>query len=56
MFFLSAEVVLAVLLQTFKFELGDKPIVWNFSAVEYPTVGTESPKPEMPLVLSLLAA
>ncbi|KAL7285768.1 hypothetical protein ACG7TL_000877 [Trametes sanguinea] len=46
--------VLCVLLQWFKFELTDKPIAWNFAAVQYPTVGKESTIPEMPLKVSLL--
>lgn len=41
-----AEVVVSVLVSAFSFELTDKPIVWNSSAVMYPTMG-ESPKPEM---------
>ena len=43
--------MLAVLLTSFAFdlsmELADKPIVWNSSAVMYPTMGEESTKPEM---------
>ncbi|KAI0701728.1 cytochrome P450 [Earliella scabrosa] len=46
--------VLFVLLQHFKFEPTGKPIAWNFAAVQYPTVGPESPEPEMPLKVSLL--
>ena len=44
---LSAEVVLAVLLTSFSFELTERPITWNTSAVIYPTMGLESTKPEM---------
>ncbi|KAI0359045.1 cytochrome P450 [Trametes cingulata] len=46
--------VLLIMLQHFKFEPTDKPIVWNFAAVQYPTVGRESAVPEMPLKVSLL--
>ena len=54
-FFLALiEVVLAVLIPTFKFELSNKEIYWNFTGVQYPTVGTESTKAEMFLRLSLL--
>lgn len=49
-----SEVVLAVLLPKFSFELTDKPIVWNSSAVNYPTMGEESTKPEMLLRVKAL--
>ena len=42
-----AEIVLSVLLTAFRFELTDKPVVWNFSIVEYPTMGERSTKPEL---------
>ncbi|CDO70229.1 hypothetical protein BN946_scf184942.g29 [Trametes cinnabarina] len=48
------ESVLCILLQWFKFELTDKPITWNFAAVQYPTVGKDSTNPELPLKVSLL--
>ena len=50
----DTETVLFVLLQHFKFKPTGKPIAWNFAAVQYPTVGRESPEPEMPLKVSLL--
>ena len=31
----------------FTFELSDKPIFWNVSAITFPSVGKESDKPEM---------
>ncbi|KAI0651533.1 cytochrome P450 [Trametes meyenii] len=46
--------VLFILLQYFKFEPTDKTIAWNFAAVQYPTVGKESPIPQLPLKVSLL--
>ena len=49
---MSLEIVLSILLSKFKFELTDKPIAWNASAVTYPTMGEESDKPEMVLKLS----
>ncbi|RDX52864.1 cytochrome P450 [Lentinus brumalis] len=49
---LEMKVVLSVLLSKFKFELTDKPIAWNASAVTYPTMGEESTKPEMILKLT----
>ena len=48
------EVVLSLLLSNFKFDLSDKPIVWNNAGVAYPTVGRDSRKPEMPLKVSVI--
>ncbi|KAI0717433.1 cytochrome P450 [Cerioporus squamosus] len=48
--------VLFVLLQHFKFEPTGKPIAWNLAAVQYPTVGKESPVPELPLKVTALRA
>lgn len=50
---LSPEVLLAVLLANFTFELTEKPIVWNVAGVRYPTVGWESNKAEMPMNVRL---
>ncbi|KAI0690556.1 cytochrome P450 [Cerioporus squamosus] len=44
---LEMKIVLSVMLTAFKFELTDKPVVWNFSVVEYPTMGESSTKPEL---------
>ncbi|KAI0764992.1 cytochrome P450 [Fomes fomentarius] len=46
--------VLFILLQYLKVEPTDKPIAWNFAAVQYPTVGRDNPNPELPLKVSLL--
>ncbi|KAH9838240.1 cytochrome P450 monooxygenase [Rhodofomes roseus] len=51
---LEMKVILSVLLSTFKFELTDKPVVWNVASVRYPTVGTESNYAEMPMKVSLV--
>ena len=48
------EVVLATLLPTFAFELSDREITWNFSAINYPTMDQESPLPEMLLKVRAL--
>ena len=48
-----SEVVLSVLLSTFKFEMSSKEIFWNFAGVQYPTTGTKSNKAEMFLRVSL---
>ena len=49
----TTEVVLATLVSNFKFGLSNKPIVWNFAGVAYPTTNHESSKPEMTLKVSL---
>ncbi|KAI0823100.1 cytochrome P450 [Trametes gibbosa] len=46
--------VILIMLQWFKFEPTDKPIAWNYAAVQYPTVGRESNVPQMPLKVTLL--
>ncbi|KAJ3002739.1 hypothetical protein NUW54_g5682 [Trametes sanguinea] len=51
---LEMKVVLALLLSNFKFELSDKPIVWNISGIRFPTVGVDGQRPELPLKVSLL--
>ncbi|EJF62016.1 cytochrome P450 [Dichomitus squalens LYAD-421 SS1] len=51
---LEMKVVLAVLLSSFSFELTDKEITWNSSAVNYPTMGEDSTKPEMLLRVKAL--
>ncbi len=43
-----------MLLTAFKFELTDKPVAWNTSAVSYPTMGEESTKPELVLRVQAL--
>ncbi|KAI0668337.1 cytochrome P450 [Trametes maxima] len=52
---LEMKVVLAMLIPAFKFELSDKTITWNVAGVVYPSVGKNSPKPEMPLKVTRLA-
>ncbi|PIL34527.1 cytochrome P450 [Ganoderma sinense ZZ0214-1] len=51
---LEMKVVLAVLLPKFSFELTDKQITWNSSAITFPTMGEESSKPEMLLKVAAL--
>ena len=46
--------MLAILLSTYSFELSDKPVAWNLSPVVYPTMGEDSPKPELRLKVKLL--
>ncbi|CCM00987.1 uncharacterized protein FIBRA_03035 [Fibroporia radiculosa] len=50
---MEMKVVLAVLLTNFTFELTGKPIVWNAAGVRYPTVGSVSNQPQMPLKVRL---
>ena len=49
----SVEIVLCILLSGFKFELSEKPVVWNFAGVSYPSMGYESTKPAMVLKVSV---
>lgn len=49
-----AELVLSVLVQNFAFERGDKPIVWNYSGIVYPSLSPESTKPELWLTVRKL--
>ena len=51
----TKEVVLATLVSNFEFGLSNKPIVWNFAGVAYPTTNHESSKPEMTLKVSLVS-
>ncbi|PCH40522.1 cytochrome P450 [Wolfiporia cocos MD-104 SS10] len=51
---MEMKAILSVMLITFVFELTDKPIAWNISVVWYPTVGTESNIPEMPIKIRFL--
>lgn len=53
---LFAEVVLNVLLQSFKFSPSRKAneVHWNVAAFRYPTVGKDSVKPELPLKVQVL--
>ena len=46
--------MLATLPSSFVFELTDQEIMWNSSAVIYPTVGEESTKSEMLLNVKAL--
>ena len=48
------EVVLAVLLQHFKFTPARKDIVWNNADVTYPAVGPDSTTPSLPMVVEAL--
>lgn len=52
--FVLAEIVLAELLSSFKFEDAGKPVVWNIGEVIYPTVGQDSPVPAFPMKVTAL--
>ena len=50
----TPEVVLAVLIATFRFELSDKPFTWNFARVTYyPAADKDSTKSEMFMKVTL---
>nr|VWP01102.1 N/A [Ganoderma boninense] len=51
---LEMKIILFTLIPAFSFSLTDKPIAWNTSTVNYPTMGEESTKPEMLLRVSAL--
>ncbi|RPD52579.1 cytochrome P450 [Lentinus tigrinus ALCF2SS1-6] len=51
---LEIKIVLSTMLMAFKFELTDKPVMWNFSVVDYPTTGENSTEPELLLKVTLL--
>ena len=45
------EVVLAVLLRSFRFMPSDQEVYWNLAGVNYPTVGKDGVKAALPLKL-----
>lgn len=47
------EAVLCALIPVFSFAV-TKPIAWNVATVTYPTVGWDSDKPELPLLVTKL--
>ena len=49
------EVVLYMLLASFKFKRCEKAIVWNFAGIAYPAISKESSKPEMYLKVELVS-
>ncbi len=44
---MNTEVVLSEMIANFTFAPSDKPVVWNLSGISYPTISTESTKPEL---------
>lgn len=48
------EVVLATLLESFRFEMTNKEVVWNMAGVKYPTVGKDSSYAEFPMKVTLI--
>lgn len=51
-----AEIVLAIILRTFKVTLSSKEVYWNVAGVNYPTVGKDGSRAEMPLMLERIKA
>lgn len=51
---MSPEVVLAVLLRSFRFSPSEKDIVWNLAGVNYPTVGKYATKPSLPMKMEVI--
>ncbi|TBU59788.1 cytochrome P450 [Dichomitus squalens] len=52
---LEMKVVLSTLVSSFNFEISEKPIVWNYAGIAYPTTDHESSRPEMTLKVSLVS-
>ena len=52
---LITEIVLAVLLSAFEFELTNKPVFWNQAPVIYPSM-SEKGQPELQLKVKVLKA
>ena len=44
-----AEAVLVTLLSKFTFAPSDRDVYWNLAAIQYPTVGKNSTRPELPM-------
>ncbi|KAF9815150.1 hypothetical protein IEO21_04768 [Rhodonia placenta] len=53
---MEMKVVLVTLLQSFKFTLSDKPIVWNLSGIAYPTIGPVDPVARLPLNVEVISS
>nr|BED42986.1 cytochrome P450 monooxygenase [Trametes versicolor] len=51
---LEMKVVLSEMIANFTFALSEKPIIWNFSGVSYPSVSVESAKQELWLTVRTL--
>lgn len=52
--FPRTEVVLAVLIENFRFDLTDNDIYWNSTGIQYPSVGCTDEKGQLPLRVSLV--
>lgn len=50
------EVVLSILLESFRFSPSGKDVVWNRAGVNFPTVGRESETPSLPLRVEFVKA
>ncbi|EKM49762.1 uncharacterized protein PHACADRAFT_131561 [Phanerochaete carnosa HHB-10118-sp] len=53
---LEMKVVLAIMLRSFRFLPSDKEIYWNLAGVNYPTVGRDGIKAEMPMKVEAIHA
>lgn len=53
--YMFTEVVLAVMLRSFRFTPSDKEVYWNLGGVNYPTIGKVSNKPELPIKVQAIA-
>ena len=51
-----SEVVLVTLLSKFKFAPSNRDVYWNLAGIQYPTVGQDSLRPELPMKVEFLAS
>ncbi|TCD71092.1 cytochrome P450-dit2 [Steccherinum ochraceum] len=51
---LEMKIVLSVLLETFRFTPADKDVYWNFSGVQFPTIGKDGRRAKMPMRVELV--
>lgn len=50
----GTEVVLSVLLEYLEFSPSGKEIYWNYSGIVFPSVGTTSTDPKLPLKVKMI--
>ena len=52
----AAEVVLVMLLSKFTFAPSDQDVYWNLAGIQYPTVGKNSPQPQLPMKVGFVGS
>ena len=51
---LPTEVILSILLESFYFKPAEKPAVWNYSNIAFPTIDPNSPKVALPVKIEAI--